>query len=37
MNIPDVKHPLMHLDLLGVFHHLWKVRVDDLLTELVLG
>jgi hypothetical protein len=37
LNVPDVKHPLTHLNGLRVFHHLRKVRVDDLLVELVLG
>ena len=37
LNVPDVEHPLMHLNGLRVFHHLRKVRVDDLFEELVLG
>ena len=37
LNIPNVKHPLMHVNGLRVLHHLRKVGVDDLLVELVLG
>ena len=37
LNIPDVEHPLTHLDGLRVSQHLREVSVDDLLEKLVLG
>ena len=36
-HIAKVKHPLMHLDGLGVLHHLPQIWIDDVLEELVLG
>ena len=37
LNVLNVDHPLTRLNGLRVLHHLRKVRVDDLLIELVLG
>ena len=37
LNIPDVEHPLMHLDGLRVLHHVRQVWVDYPFEELVLG
>ena len=37
LNIADVQQPITHLNGLRVSLHLRKVRVDDLLEELVLG
>jgi hypothetical protein len=37
LDVPDVEHPLTHLNGLRVLHHLPQIRVDDVLEELVLG
>ena len=37
LDIPNVEHPLMHLNGLRVLHHLPQIQVDEIIEELVLG